>query len=82
MYILEENYLQIEVKDNKLIYYTEIDIIPTEEEFKKITDSLLNYFAAIQKTKKKFYQIMKIDNATVSSIYNYTTVIQWICNFF
>ena len=24
---------------------------------------------------------MKIDNATVSSIYNYTTVIQWICNF-
>ena len=52
MYILEENYLQIEVKDNKLIYYTEIDIIPTEEEFKKITDSLLNYFAAIQKTKK------------------------------
>ena len=57
MYILEENYLQIEVKDNKLIYYTEIDIIPTEEEFKKITDSLLNYFAAIQKTKKNFIKL-------------------------
>ena len=25
---------------------------------------------------------MKIDNATISSIYNYTTIIKWICNFF
>jgi len=82
MYILDEEYLQIEAKENKLIYYTEIDIIPTDKQFEKIKSSLINYFTAIEKTKKKFYQIMKIDNATISSIYNYTTVIKWICNFF
>ena len=37
MYILDEDYLQIEVKGNKLIYYSEIDIIPTEIQFKKVT---------------------------------------------
>tara|TARA_Y100001958_G_C21236823_1_gene563453 strand:- start:1227 stop:1643 length:417 start_codon:yes stop_codon:yes gene_type:complete len=82
MYILDEEYLQIEVKENKLIYYSQIDIIPTDKQFEKIKTSLINYFTAIEKTKKKFYQIMKIDNATISSIYNYTTIIKWICNFF
>ena len=82
MYILDEDYLQIEVKDDKLIYYSEIDIIPIETEFKKITDALLNYFSAIEKKKKSFYQIFKIDNASISSIYNYSTVISWICTFF
>lgn len=82
MYILDEEYLQIETKENKLIYYTDINIIPTEKQFEKIKTSLINYFTAIEKTKKNFYQIMKIDNATVSSIYSYTTIIQWICNFF
>jgi hypothetical protein len=82
MYILDENYLQIEVKDNKLIYYSEIDIIPTKEEFKKITDSLLNYFTAIEKKNTSFYQIFKIDNASITSIYNYSSIILWICDFF
>ena len=82
MYILDEKYLQIEAKDNKLIYYSELNIIPTEEEFKKATDSLINYFTAIEKSKKHFFQIMKLDNVNISSIYNYTTVIQWICKFF
>lgn len=82
MYILEEDYLQIEVKDNKLIYYSEIDIIPTETEFKKITDALLNYFTAIEKKNMSFYQIFKIDNATIANIYNYSNVIKWICDFF
>ena len=59
MYILNEYYLQIEVKDNKLIYYSEIDIIPIETEFKKITDALLNYFSAIEKKKKVFIKFLK-----------------------
>ena len=54
MYILNEDYLQIEVKDNKLIYYSEIYLIPIETYFKKIKDALLNYFSAIEKKKKKF----------------------------
>ena len=82
MYILDENYLQIEVKDDKLIYYSEIDIIPTETQFKKITDALLIYFKAIEKKNKSFYQIFNIDNASISSIYNYSSVIKWICKFF
>jgi len=82
MYILDEDYLQIEVKGNKLIYYSEIDIIPTEIQFKKVTEALKNYFAAIEKKNKNFYQIFKIDNATIASIYNYSTVISWICEFF
>ena len=55
MYILDEEYLQIEVKENKLIYYSQIDIIPTDKQFEKIKTSLINYFTAIEKTKKKFY---------------------------
>lgn len=82
MYILDEDYLQIEVKDNKLIYYSEIDIIPTETEFEKAKDALLNYFTAVEKKNKSFYQIFNIDNASISSIYNYSSVIKWICNFF
>lgn len=82
MYILDEEYLQVEVKDDKLIYYSEIDILPTEKEFEKVKTSLMNYFTAIEKKKKKFYQIFKIDNATIASIYNYSTVINWICDFF
>ncbi len=82
MYILDEDYLQIEVKDNKLIYYTEIDIIPTEKEFEKAKGALLNFFAAIEKKKKSFYQIFNINNATITSIYNYSSVIKWICDFF
>tara|TARA_Y100000768_G_scaffold320539_1_gene256348 strand:+ start:1433 stop:1849 length:417 start_codon:yes stop_codon:yes gene_type:complete len=82
MYIFDEDYLQIEIKDNKLIYYSELDIIPTETQFKEAEEALLNYFAAIEKKKITFYQIFNIDNASISSIYNYSTVISWICNFF
>ena len=82
MYILNEEYLQIEVKDNKLIYYSKLNIIPNEEDFNKIVKVLTSYMTAIEKSKKPFYQIMLIDNATLTSIYNYTTVISWICNFF
>ena len=51
MYILDEDYLQIEIKDNKLIYYSELDIIPTETQFKEAEEALLNYFTAIDKKK-------------------------------
>ena len=34
------------------------------------------------KKKITFYQIFNIDNASISSIYNYSAVISWICNFF
>jgi len=82
MYILDKDYLQIEIKDNKLIYYSELDIIPTETQFKEAEEVLLNYISAIDKKKIKFYQIFNVDNASISSIYNFSTVILWICNFF
>ena len=82
MYILDEDYLQIEVKNDKLIYYSEIDIIPTEEQFEKIKTCLINYYTAIEKKNKHFFQIFKIDNATITSIYNYSTVMKWITEFF
>ena len=82
MYILDKDYLQIEIKDNKLIYYSELDIIPTETQFKEVEEVLLNYISAIDKKKIKFYQIFNVDNASISSIYNFSTVILWICNFF
>ena len=82
MYLLNKNYLTIKVDGNKLFYYSKIDIVPTQEEFEDIKIALTNYFIAISKSQKKFYQIIKVDNANLSSIYNYTTVISWICEFF
>ena len=82
MYILDEKYLQIETVDNKLIYYSKLDNVPTEEEFEKVKEILSNYFSNIEKSQKKFYQIMKVDNATIISIYHFRQVIKWICNFF
>ena len=82
MYLLNEKYLTIELKGNKLYYYSKIDIVPTKEEFEDIVKVLKNYFIAISKSKKKFFQIIKMDNAGLTSLYNYTTIIGWICEFF
>ena len=82
MYLLDEKYLQININENKLIFNTDINIIPNKIEFEKIKEILCNYFLAIKKSKKKFFQIFKINNATINTIYNYKEIIQWTCDLF
>ena len=82
MYILDEKYLQIETVENKLIYYSKLDNVPTKEQFEKVKETLSDYFLNIEKSQNKFYQIMKLDNATITSMCHFRKVIKWICKFF